>query len=39
MEKASFKDYLGKKVHVVVDRAMASKHPKHGFIYPINWCI
>ena len=37
MEKASFKDYLGKKVHVVVDRAMASKHPKHGFIYPINY--
>ena len=37
MEKASFKDYLGKKVHVVVDRPMASKHPKHGFIYPINY--
>lgn len=37
MEKASFKDYLGKKVHVVVDRSMGSKHPKHGFIYPINY--
>lgn len=37
MEKASFKDYLGKKVHVVVDRPMGSKHPKHGFIYPINY--
>ena len=37
MEKASFKDYLGKKVHVVVDRPMGTKHPKHGFIYPINY--
>ena len=37
MEKANFKDYLGKRVHVVVDRPMASRHPNHGFVYPINY--
>lgn len=31
------KDFLGKKVRVVVDRKMGSKHPKFGFIYPVNY--
>lgn len=31
------KEYLGKKVTVVMDRQMGSKHPKHGFIYPVNY--
>ena len=31
------KDYLGKKVSVVMDRPMGSLHPKHGFIYPVNY--
>lgn len=31
------KDFLGKKVKVVVDRKMGSHHPKFGFIYPINY--
>lgn len=31
------KKYLGKKVIVVVDRPLGSKHPEHEFIYPINY--
>ena len=33
----NIKDYLGKKVKVVMDRPLGSKHPKHGFIYPVNY--
>lgn len=28
---------IGDKVTVVMDRPMGSKHPEHGFIYPINY--
>ena len=31
------KDYLGKSVDVIVDRQLGSKHPKYGFIYPLNY--
>ena len=31
------KSFLGKKVKVVMDRPMGSKHPKHSFIYPVNY--
>lgn len=31
------KEYIGKTVTVKIDRQMGSKHPKHGFIYPINY--
>ncbi len=31
------RDYLNKLVQVKVDRKMGSKHPKHGFIYPVNY--
>ena len=31
------KDYLGKKVTVKMDRPFGSKHPKKGFIYPVNY--
>ena len=31
------KEYIGKVVDVVVDREFGSKHPKHGFIYPVNY--
>ena len=37
MKKANYKDYLGKKVKIVMDRPMGSKHPKWNFIYPINY--
>ena len=29
--------YLNKIVTIKIDRPMGSKHPKHGFIYPVNY--
>lgn len=29
--------YLGKLVTVKMDRPLGSKHPKHNFIYPLNY--
>ena len=31
------KQYIGKTITAKIDRKMGSKHPKHGFIYPINY--
>lgn len=31
------RDYLSKKVTVKMDRPLGSKHPKHGFIYTVNY--
>ncbi len=31
------KEYIGKVIEVKIDREMGSKHPKHGFIYPVNY--
>lgn len=31
------KQFLGKEVEVVFDRPLGSKHPKHGFIYEVNY--
>lgn len=31
------KNYIGKIVEVKIDRALGSKHPKHEFIYPLNY--
>ena len=31
------KKYLGKIVKVVMDRPLGTKHPKHGFEYPVNY--
>ncbi|MGB9598669.1 MAG: inorganic diphosphatase, partial [Minisyncoccales bacterium] len=31
------KKYLGKKVKVIVDRPLGSKHPRFGWKYPINY--
>lgn len=28
---------LGQKVKVIMDRPLGSKHPKYGFIYPVNY--
>ena len=36
----SFSDsrsYIGQTVTAKIDRAFGSKHPKHGFIYPVNY--
>jgi inorganic pyrophosphatase len=30
-------DFLGEMVTVTIDRPLGSKHPKHGFIYPLNY--
>ena len=30
-------NYLGKTVTIKIDRPLGSKHPKHGFIYPVNY--
>lgn len=30
-------EFLNKEVNVKIDRPMGSKHPKHGFIYPVNY--
>ena len=30
-------EYLNKIVTIKIDRSMGSKHPKHGFIYPVNY--
>lgn len=37
MEKVKAKDYLGKSVKIVIDRQLGSKHPKHDFIYMVNY--
>lgn len=31
------KKYIGQKVLVKMDRPLGSKHPKHGFVYPVNY--
>ena len=30
-------EYLNKTLNVKIDRPLGSKHPKHGFIYPVNY--
>lgn len=29
--------HLGKPVRVTIDRPLGSRHPRHGFLYPINY--
>ena len=31
------KKYLDTIVNVKIDRPLGSKHPKHGFFYPVNY--
>lgn len=31
------KNYLDKEVKIVIDRPLGSKHPKHNFIYEVNY--
>ena len=35
--KSLIKKYLGKRVKVIVDRPLGSKHPEFKNIYPINY--
>ncbi len=37
MKKTNAKDYLGKEVSMKVDRKLGSRHPKHGFMYMLNY--
>ena len=30
-------DFLNKTLKVTIDRPLGSKHPRHGFIYPVNY--
>jgi inorganic pyrophosphatase len=29
--------FLGQTLTIRIDRQMGSRHPKHGFIYPVNY--
>ena len=29
--------YIGQIVHVKMDRPLGTKHPKHGFLYEVNY--
>ncbi len=31
------KEFINKIINVKIDRPFGTKHPKHGFIYPINY--
>ena len=33
----SNQSYIGKSIRIKIDRPFGSKHPKHGFIYPVNY--
>lgn len=37
MKSVRATDYLGKNVSIVIDRKLGTKHPKHGFIYMVNY--
>lgn len=30
-------NYIGQNVKVIMDRPLGSQHPKHGFVYPVNY--
>ena len=30
-------DYIGKNLAIQIDRAMGSRHPQLGFVYPVNY--
>ena len=31
------REFLGKNVDIMFDRPLGSKHPKHGFLYEVNY--
>lgn len=37
MEKVNAKDFLGKEVSIEIDRPLGTRHPKHGFMYMLNY--
>ena len=32
-----YKEFLGRVVDVIIDRPLGSKHPKYGYVYPVNY--
>ncbi len=37
MTETNANDFLGKEVVVEIDRPLGSRHPKHGFMYMLNY--
>ena len=37
MKKNDSKKFIGKEVNIIIDRALGTKHPKHGFVYSVNY--
>lgn len=37
MKKTNATDYLGKEVTIEIDRELGTRHPKHGFMYMLNY--
>ena len=37
MEKVNAKDFLGKEVSIEIDRPLGTRHPKHEFMYMLNY--
>ena len=31
------RSYIGKIIKIKIDRQLGTHHPKHGFIYPVNY--
>lgn len=31
------RSFIGRRVHVNIDRPLGSHHPQHGFFYPVNY--
>ena len=37
MKKTKANDYLGKEVTIEIDRQLGTRHPKHNFMYMLNY--
>ena len=37
MEKANSIEFIGKTVEIEIDRSLGTSHPKHGFVYTVNY--
>ena len=37
MKKINAKDYIGKDITIKIDRKLGTRHPKHRFIYMLNY--
>lgn len=37
MEQTKATDYLNNEVNVKIDRQLGTRHPKHGFMYMLNY--